>query len=78
MINFKMDNIELKKIVLNLNGPDGNVFVILANVLAVCKVLGYSKQETEEVKTFVFNHKYEETCEMVKTRFGDFITLYRA
>lgn len=69
---FRRPN-EETKIVINLDGPDGNIFTILGTVKELCRQLGYSYD-------VFFDEMHHDGCDYltflyhINRHFGHFIT----
>jgi|TARA_R110000744_G_C19271333_1_gene552523 hypothetical protein len=61
-------------IIIDLTGPDGNAFSLLAAASSLCKQLGY---HAEPVLDDMKSGDYENLLEVFDKHFGDFVTLYR-
>ena len=63
-----------KEIVIDLNGPDGNAFVLLAKAKSFAEQLGLnSKEVTDEMKS----GNYENLVQVFDSYFGDYVVLER-
>ena len=63
-----------KEIVLDLTGPDGNAFVLLAKAKSFAEQLGLnSKEVTDEMKS----GNYENLVQVFDSYFGDYVVLER-
>tara|TARA_B100001123_G_C14997721_1_gene902240 strand:- start:318 stop:533 length:216 start_codon:yes stop_codon:yes gene_type:complete len=63
-----------KEIVIDLTGPDGNAFVLLAKAKSFAEQLGLnSKEVTDEMKS----GNYENLVQVFDSYFGDYVVLER-
>ena len=63
-----------KDIVIDLTGPDGNAFVLLAKAKSFAEQLGLnSKEVTDEMKS----GNYENLVQVFDSYFGDYVVLER-
>lgn len=63
-----------RKIEIDLQGPEGNAFVLMGYAQKWCKQLGIdSKPIIEDMRS----SDYEHLLEVMETNFGHFITMYR-
>ena len=63
-----------KEIVIDLTGPDGNAFVLLAKAKSFEEQLGLnSKEVTDEMKS----GNYENLVQVFDSYFGDYVVLER-
>jgi len=60
--------------VIDLTGPDGNAFALLATAKNLSKQLGYSFQEVQDKMT---SGDYENLIEVFDSYFGDYVILER-
>lgn len=66
-----------RKIEIDLNGPEGNAFVLLGIVRNVASQLGYSKQSIDELLERMMESDYENLVNVADEEFGDFIIFYK-
>ena len=59
---------------IDLNGPEGNVFVLLGYAANFCKQLGI---DPKEVKEKMMSSDYENAVSVFDEYFGDYVILYR-
>lgn len=62
---------------IDLSGPDGNAFVLLAMAANFCKQLKYSKEKTENILDEMRLTDYEGLLHTFDREFGSFVTLWR-
>jgi hypothetical protein len=60
--------------VIDLTGPDGNAFALLATARNLSKQLGFSYQEIQDKMT---SGDYENLVEVFDSYFGDYVILER-
>ena len=70
MIKNKTD----EPIVIDLTGPEGNVFVLMAHASNFAKQLGL---DAEEIKEEMMSSDYENAVQVFDEHFGSFVTLLR-
>lgn len=63
-----------KKIEIDLNGPDGNAFILLSITKDLCHKTGI---EWEPVKNEMTSGDYENLIQTMDRYFGDLIVMYR-
>jgi hypothetical protein len=63
-----------KEIIIDLTGPDGNAFVLLAKARGFSKQLGLSHQEIEDE---MMSGDYENLLQVFDKNFGHFVILER-
>lgn len=66
--------IEQRKFDIDLNGPQGNAFVLLGYARTYGKQLGY---DTDKIYEEMTSGDYENLVETFDSYFGDIFTLYR-
>jgi hypothetical protein len=59
---------------IDLTGPQGNAFCLLAVVKSLCKQLG---KDYEEISKRMKSSDYENLIEVFDSEFSDYVTLYR-
>lgn len=64
-------------IVIDLTGPDGNAFVLMAKAKAFCKQIGYSSEDTQGIIDEMTSSDYEHLLEVFDREFGTFVILER-
>lgn len=67
----------VRKVEIDLNGPEGNAFVLLGIVRNVASQLGYSKQSIDELLDRMMEGDYENLVNVADEEFGDFIIFYK-
>ena len=65
-------------IVIDLDGPDGNAFVLLGTAKRFAKQLCYDKTETDLMLADMRSSDYEHLLEVFDKHFGDFVILERS
>lgn len=62
--------------IIDLTGPEGNVFCLMAKARDFLKQLGRAS-EWEQIKIDMLSGNYEHLLEVFEREFGSFVTLYR-
>lgn len=62
------------KLEINLNGPDGNAFVLMGYVRMIAKQLGV---DHKPIIDEMMEGDYEHLLQVMEKHFGDYIILYR-
>jgi len=62
------------KLEIDLTGPEGNAFNVLAVARKLCKILG---KDWEDIRQRMTSGDYENLIEVFDKEFGDFVTLYK-
>ena len=65
-------------IVIDLDGPDGNAFVLLGTAKRFAKQLCYDKTKTDSMLADMRSSNYEHLLEVFDKHFGDFVILERS
>ena len=65
-------------IVIDLDGPDGNAFVLLGTAKRLAKQLCYNKTETDSMLADMRSSDYEHLLKVFDKHFGDFVILERS
>ena len=68
---------EDRGIEIDLSGPEGNAYVLLAYASRFCKQLGYSREKEELVLREMKLTDYEGLLFTFNREFGSFVTLWR-
>lgn len=68
---------EQKKPVIDLSGPEGNAFYLLAEAESLARQLGYSQYEQLELMEEMKSGNYEHLIETFDEHFGDYVDLQR-
>ena len=63
-----------RKIEIDLQGPEGNAFVLMGYAQKWCKQLVW---DSKPIIDDMMSGDYEHLLEVMETNFGDFITMYR-
>ena len=66
-----------KQIIIDLTGPDGNAFALMAYARRFAKQLGYSKEDQNQLLELMTSGDYENLLEVFDDHFGSFIILER-
>jgi hypothetical protein len=77
MIRKKTKKTTSTKIVIDLTGPDGNAFALLAYAGHLGQQLGMAPGEIESMREEMISSDYENLIETFDRRFGDFVILER-
>jgi hypothetical protein len=62
---------------IDLTGPEGNAFVLLAYASRFCRQLGYDKHKTDLILDEMRLTDYEGLVYTFNHEFGSFVTLWR-
>jgi len=65
----------IDKLTLDLNGPDGNAFVLLAYAQRMAKEMGLTKAELEAIMADMKSSDYKHLVETFDANFGSVIDL---
>ena len=65
-------------IVIDLDGPDGNAFVLLGTAKRFARQLCYDKTETDLMLADMRSSDYEHLLKVFDKHFGDFVILERS
>ena len=65
------------EIIIDLTGPDGNAFALMAYANRFAKQLGYTPQQRGDLTTEMMGSDYENLLEVFDRNFGDFVILER-
>ena len=65
------------EIIIDLTGPDGNAFALMAYANRFAKQLGYTTQQRGDLTTEMMGSDYENVVEVFDKNFGDFVILER-
>jgi len=68
---------ESKKLEINLNGPEGNSFVLLGIAASLGKQLGFDKFRIKCIQDEMMLSNYEMLIQTFDKWFGDYVILYR-
>ena len=73
------DKSELKdrKPEIDLTGPDGNAYSVMAYAKSYAEQLGYSDTRTEKMLEDMMSDDYEHLLEVFEKNFGEYVILYR-
>jgi len=66
-----------RKRVIDLNGPDGNAFVLLGTAMNLCKQIGISSERTKEIVDEMKSSDYENLIQLFDKYFGKLVDLER-
>ena len=76
MIRTK-DNVIPSEIVIDLDGPDGNAFVLIGYARRFAKQLCYTKPEIDSLTERMQEGDYENLLNVFDKEFGEFVILER-
>ena len=67
-----------KEIVIDLTGPEGNVFYLIGTAKRLAKdVLGYDRNHIDTLQRDMMSHDYEHVVQTFDSLFGHFVILER-
>jgi len=64
-------------VIIDLTGPDGNAYALMAYANRFAKQLGYTPQQRGDLTTEMMGSDYENLLEVFDKHFGDFVILER-
>jgi hypothetical protein len=64
-------------IVIDLTGPDGNVFALMGYAKRFSKQLGWEKERYQNLITEMMSGDYENALQVFDREFGEFVILER-
>lgn len=76
MIKSKSEK-EIKHLEIDLTGPEGNAFFLLATAESLGRQLGMSKHSIDEVTSLMMRSDYESLLKVFDAWFGDYVILWR-
>jgi len=65
------------KIVIDLTGPEGNAFNLLARVKTFGKQIGLSSEKIQEIRSEMMESDYEQLIKVFDENFGNYVDLAR-
>jgi len=65
------------EIVIDLTGPDGNAYALIAHANRFAKQLDYTPQQRGDLTTEMMGSDYENLLRVFDKHFGDFVILER-
>lgn len=68
---------KLKKMEINLSGPQGNAFYLLGSAQNIARQLEFSEEKTESILKEMKSGDYENLIKVFDDNFGDFVDLFR-
>jgi len=75
------NELEKRKIEIDLSGPNGNAFVILGIASELCKQLnkqlGVTIKDWDKIQTEMTSGDYDHLIEVFEREFGDYVTIYK-
>lgn len=63
--------------VIDLNGPEGNAFILLGYASRLGKELGFTREQKEEIHKELISGDYDHLLETFDKHFGAYVDLYR-
>ncbi len=66
-----------KEIIIDLTGPDGNAFALIAYAQRLAKQLGIEENTIEVIRARMMSGDYENLIQVFDEYFGDFVILER-
>lgn len=72
-----MSKYKTAKPYIDLRGPEGNAFVLLATASRLGKELGFTREQKEEIHKEMTSGDYEHLVETFDKHFGAHVDLYR-
>lgn len=74
MVIKSKDSLKKRKLEINLTGPEGNAFFILATAKKLATQLD---KDWEDIEKRMKESDYENLIKVFDKEFGDYVTLYR-
>jgi len=74
---IKSKNEMSREITIDLTGPDGNAYALMAYAKRFARQLGYSKEDQDQLLDLMKSGDYENLVGVFDDHFGKFVTLYR-
>ena len=62
---------------IDLTGPDGNAYVLLAFAKKWSRELGHTKENTDFIQNDMTSGDYEHLLEVIEENFGEYVILIR-
>ena len=66
-----------KKIHIDLTGPDGNAFVLLATAKQLCGNSGFNEEDTDKILNEMTSSNYENLVQTLDKYFGSILVMER-
>ena len=66
-----------KGIEIDLTGPNGNAFVLIATAQRLAKQLNFGREESQRILQEMQSKDYENLLSVFEKSFGRYVTLYR-
>jgi len=66
-----------REVIIDLTGPDGNVFALMAYAKQFARQLGYSKEDQDQLLELMTSGDYENLVGVFDDHFGSFVILER-
>lgn len=77
MIKSKANKPQQQKLEIDLTGPDGNAFVLMAHANTIGRQLGYSRQRITAIRKVMMMGDYEGLVKVFDREFGEHVVLWR-
>jgi hypothetical protein len=65
------------KIEIDLSGPQGNAFHLLATAKSLGRQLKFSKEQIKEIESDMMSGDYSNLIDVFDNHFGDYVILYK-
>lgn len=72
---FKLIDPEVSNITIDLDGPDGNAFMLLGYVKSIGKQLDWSKEKITEIIKEMKSSDYANLLKIMYEQIGDYVTI---
>ena len=76
MIRSKSEQ-NMKRIEIDLTGPEGNAYVLMGYARQWGRQLGWSQKKIDALITVMMSSNYEVLVQVFDNHFGDYVTLWR-
>jgi hypothetical protein len=76
MIKSKSE-MPVRPIEIDLTGPDGNAFALMAYAKKIGRLLGYSESKVDAIITVMQLSDYEGLLHTFEDQFGDYVVMWR-
>ena len=70
-------NSKIKRLKINLSGPNGNAFCILGYVSTLGEMLGMEENEMQSIRDEMISSDYDNLISVFVKHFGDLVIIYR-
>jgi hypothetical protein len=68
---------EPRELVIDLTGPKGNAFYLLAQAGVLAEQMGYTQEERDQLQADMTSGDYENLIQVFDKHFGNFVVLER-